>query len=342
MNTEKIKKLAEKANDYYISQNPECGDCAWQKGAYFIGCMAAYRITGKQSYLDYAFKWAKENNWSFYDDGKDWAYKNADYKICGQTYLELLKIDPNAGTMQHMLDGMEIVLNDADNDYWWWIDTIYMALPFYHMMGVEMNDSRYFEKVYKLFCNTAYERKLYDTKEHMWFRDENYLFEKKQTPSGKKIFWGRGNGWVIGGIARTLAVLPKDNPHYKEYETIFRDMSEALVKWQMSDGFWRCSIIEPSQYNVPETSGTVLISYALALGIRLGILEKDVYMPYVTKAFEGLSTIALDENGRLGYVQGVAGWPGPVEKETTMDYAVGTYLLLCEELIKLKKEQEQS
>lgn len=296
MNTEKIKKLAEKANDYYISQNPECGDCAWRKGAYFIGCMAAYGITGKQSYLDYAFKWAKENSWSFYDDGKEWAYRNADYKICGQTYPELLKINPSAGTMQNMLDGMEIVLNDPNNDYWWWIDTIYMALPFYNMMGAEMNDSRYFEKAYKLFCNTAYERKLYDTDEHMWFRDENYLFEKKQTPGVKKIFWGRGNGWVMGGIARTLAVLPKDNPHYKEYETIFKDTAAALVKWQMSDGFWRCSIIEPSQYDVPEKGGNLEIKNNLFYNAPYGAAVYSVASKEAEKQFSIDGNIYCTEN----------------------------------------------
>lgn len=38
-NIEEIKKLAEKVNDYWLTQMPESGNCSWERGAYFIGCM---------------------------------------------------------------------------------------------------------------------------------------------------------------------------------------------------------------------------------------------------------------------------------------------------------------
>ena len=36
--------LMERVNDYWIGQNPETGDCAWERAAYFLGNMAAYEI----------------------------------------------------------------------------------------------------------------------------------------------------------------------------------------------------------------------------------------------------------------------------------------------------------
>lgn len=336
---DEIKNLMLKVNDYRIAEHPESGDCSWERGAYFIGCLAAYEITGKDEYYQYALKWANDNNWSFYDDHSDWAYKNADYKICGQSYLNLMDIDSSNGTMEHMIDGMEVVLNDPVNDYWWWVDTIYMALPFYNMMGVRLNDDRYFDKVHALFENAKVERTCYDESMGMWFRDERFLPDKMLTASGKKVFWGRGNGWVIAGIARALEVLPKSNKYYDEYCKIFKEMAAALKEWQQEDGFWRTSIIDPDEFDMPETSGTVLITYAYMLGINLGILDES-YMSAVEKGFDGLNKLAVFDDGKIGYVQIVADRPGPVDKNASNDYAIGTYLLLCREIIKYLDNNE--
>ena len=337
---EDVKKLMEKVNDYRITEHPSSGDCSWERGAYMLGCLAAYDAIGRKDYHEYALKWADDNNWAFYDDGSDWAYKNADYKICGQSYLRLMEIDPTCGTMENMINSMERILNDPENDYWWWVDTIYMALPYYNMMGVKLGDSRYFDKAHALFENSKEERGCYDHEEKLWYRDERFLPDKARTASGKKVFWGRGNGWVIAGLARTLAVLPETNRYYDEYRSIFCDMAKALLPWQQEDGFWRTSIIDPEEFDTPETSGTALILYAYMLGINLGILDES-WFEAVRKGFDGLNRIAVFENGKIGYVQVVAWGPGPVDRDASNDYAVGTYLLLCHEITKhIEKEQQ--
>lgn len=333
-----IKQLMVKVNDYRINEHPESGDCSWECGAYMLGCLAAYDATGKKEYYDYALKWANDNNWDFYDDHSDWAWKNADYKICGQSYLRLMEINPSTGTMDNMINAMEVVLNNTDVDYWWWVDTIYMALPYYNMMGVKLNDSRYFDKVYALFEDTKDRRTCYDYEEKLWYRDERFLPDKARTASGKKVFWARGEGWILGGLARTLEILPKTNKYYKKYLEVYIDMVNALIKWQQKDGFWRTSVIDPEEFPMPETSGTVLIAYAMMLGINLGILDES-YFSAVEKAFNGLNKEAVFPSGKIGWVQIVADRPGPVDKNAENDYAVGTYLLLCREIIKYMEKE---
>ena len=51
---------------------------------------------------------------------------------------------------------------------------------------------------------------LYDQEEHLFFRDSTYF--KKTEANGKKVFWGRGNGWVMGGLVRMLEYLPRIIP----------------------------------------------------------------------------------------------------------------------------------
>ena len=83
---------------------------------------------------------------------------------------------------------------------------------------------------------------------------------------------------------------------------------------------------------MPETSGTVLNVLGMLMGIRLGILPED-YRDCAIRGFDALVREAVQEDGRITWVQTVAAAPGPVRKECTNDYAVGTFLLVCRELI---------
>jgi hypothetical protein len=126
----------------------------------------------------------------------------------------------------------------------------------------------------------------------------------KSTPNGKKIFWGRGNGWVIGAMARTLAVLPEDAPHRDEYVNMLRNMAISLKGRQRSDGFWNMSLDDPNDRPGGETSGTAFITYAIAWGINNGVLDRDEFYPVVAKAWNGLVALAVDGNGVLLRIQG--------------------------------------
>lgn len=69
-----------------------------------------------------------------------------------------------------------------------------------------------------------------------------------------------------------------------------------------------------------------------------GFLDKDTYLPAVTKGWYGLVSKALDTNGRIGYVQGVSVEPRaskPVTFSSSREYVEGSFLLAGTEVIKL-------
>lgn len=330
---EKLKHLALKVNKYWQSNYPESGNCSWGRACYMLGNIAAYELTEEKEFLDYAIKWAEDNNWSFYNDA-DFNTVNADYQLCGQTYFKLMDIKKGIGTDKNMLKTLEFNLSDDKCDYWWWIDAIHMALPFYNMLGTRFNDERYFEKAYKLYLNTRNERKLYDEAESLWYRDENFLPEVKREINGAKIFWGRGNGWVIAGLARALDEIDKDNKYYEFYKKDFCDMAKKLVTIQNDDGSFNVSFYDKETYPYHESSSTVLITLALFIGMRLGLID-DSYNAAAMKGFNWLTDVALDENGKIGWCQDIAGWPShKVSKELSRDYVVGAYLMILNELKK--------
>ena len=60
---------------------------------------------------------------------------------------------------------------------------------------------------------------LFDKEENLFYRDWRY-FDKREA-NGKKVFWGRGNGWVLGGLVEILKELPKKDKNRKFYEELF-------------------------------------------------------------------------------------------------------------------------
>ncbi len=70
-----------------------------------------------------------------------------------------------------------------------------------------------------------------------------FLWTGKDTdmkePNGNRIFWSRGNGWVLGGLALILQDMPKNYKHRAFYETLFKDMAApregpATGRWPLA------------------------------------------------------------------------------------------------------------
>lgn len=97
-----------------------------------------------------------------------------------------------------------------------------MAVPVFSKLGVLYEVTLFQPNVLYVsrYKNT---RKLYDTTDHLWFRDGNSF---KKSPNGKKVFWSRGNGWALAAYARVLRDLPENSPYREEFITSFKEMAE--------------------------------------------------------------------------------------------------------------------
>ena len=241
-----------------------------------------------------------------------------------------------AGTLERM----ERVMSDTRNtsmsyrnkEAWTWCDALFMAPPLYARMSVLKNDTRYFEFMDKEFRKT-YDY-LFDKTEKLFYRDDSYF--NKTEANGKKVFWGRGNGWAIAGIANILKSLPANSEYRNYYESIFRSLAQSLIKLQDGKGAWHASLLDPDSYPAPETSCTALITYALIYGLNNGLLtQQEAYEPAI-KAWNVLCE-AIHENGKLGWVQPIGQDPKNVTKDMTATFGVGAFLLAATEMYKLTK-----
>lgn len=99
--------------------------------------------------------------------------------------------------------------------------------------------------------------------------------------------------------------MDRKSPYYEEYENTFLEMTEALVKCQGQDGFWRASLFDQEEFPEIETSGTLLFLYSILRGIRLGILDES-YLEVLERGFDAVNKQAISSDGVLQWVQGGA------------------------------------
>jgi unsaturated rhamnogalacturonyl hydrolase len=117
--------------------------------------------------------------------------------------------------------------------------------------------------------------------------------QKLQQPNGlffhgpnAPFYWGRGNGWAAAGMAELLSELSGNNPHYPPILARYKKMMAILLQYQCEDGMWRQLIDNEKAWK--ETSGTAMFGYAMAVGVRKGILPAAEFTPAYQKAWLSL------------------------------------------------------
>jgi rhamnogalacturonyl hydrolase YesR len=224
------------------------------------------------------------------------------------------------------------VPDDPAKPVWWWCDALFMAPPVWTRLAKATGDKSYLDYMDHKWWITS--NLLYDLQEHLYTRDATYL--DKHEANGKKIFWSRGNGWVMGGLARVLEAMPQDYPTRGKYVEQFQQMAEKVALLQGADGLWRPGLLDEKSYALPEVSGSAFFVYALAWGINHGVLDRVTYLPVVQRGWAGLLT-HIYKDGRLGCIQPIGAAPGDFKPTSSYVYGAGAFLLAGSETYSLAK-----
>ncbi|MCW4463405.1 glycoside hydrolase family 88 protein [Sphingomonas sp. BT-65] len=207
-------------------------------------------------------------------------------------------------------------------DRWCWCDALFMAPPTLLRLAIATGDKRYADFAHEEFkATTDY---LYDPSERLYFRDSRFF--DMRDDKGRKLFWSRGNGWVMGGLVRMLQVMDRKDPKRPYYEKLFRDMAGKLVTLQKADGYWPASLLDGDPGTPPETSGTAFFTYAFAWGVDAGLLDRATYQPAAIKGWNAVVR-AVQPDGMLGWVQQVGDRPNSVSATETQFYGSGAFIL---------------
>ena len=113
-------------------------------------------------------------------------------------------------------------------------------------------------------------------------------------------------------------------------------MAKKLAELQLEEGYWSRSLMDTDYAAGYETSGTAFFTYGYLWGINNGYLSEADYGKTVEKSWHYLTETALQENGKIGYVQPIGENAGQhqVDAETTSNFGVGAFLLAACEMYK--------
>jgi rhamnogalacturonyl hydrolase YesR len=305
----------------------------WTWSVLYTGFDAAAVTLPEKKYWDAMEDVGNAYHWGLRNE----KHPNGDDMSIAQMYIEHYlkeKKPEQIAVIKQALDNIladpRVESNTGKRIEWWWCDALYMAPPTWVRMYAATGDKKYVQYVDEEWAKTS--DLLYDKDAHLYWRDASYIGKKEK--NGQKLFWSRGNGWVMGGLARTLEYLPKDDPKRGFYENQLREMSAALAKIQGRDGLWRSGLLDPAAYPEPEISGSALITFGMAWGINNGVLDRKTYTPVVTKAWDGMLKHVYAD-GRLGDIQQTGAAPSTFKPSASYNYGVGGFLLAGSEMHKL-------
>lgn len=328
-------QVKEFPNNPYAVKEPK----GWIAGALYLGMYDWAELSGEEGYFNWLKKVFNRQYWQVAD-----RMYHADDVCVSQTYIDMYNKYKEEKMLLPTLARIDWVINNPskgglDIDYskplsyerWSWCDALFMAPGVYTRLYTLTGN-----KKYMIFSDAEFKatyNHLYDKEEHLFFRDSRYFNQKEA--NGKKVFWGRGNGWVIGGLAEILKTLPENDTEYRPfYQQLFCELSERLAGLQNKDGFWHASLLDPDSYPSPETSATGFIVYGLAYGVNQGYLPADKYLPVIEKGWKALVS-AVEPDGKLGWVQPVGADPKKVTRDMTELYGTGALLMAAVEIYKL-------
>ncbi|HZG76284.1 MAG TPA: glycoside hydrolase family 88 protein [Paenibacillus sp.] len=145
-----------------------------------------------------------------------------------------------------------------------WADTLFMSVLYLARRGAELGEERYTrEAVSQLLLHMT---RLRDNVSRLYTHGWDDVLGK---PLGS--LWGRGNAWVAISAVEILQYVP-DSPDKSAILSLLQEQLEALEALQAENGMWRTVLDREGSYQ--ETSVTVGIAFAVAKGIRLGMVDR--------------------------------------------------------------------
>lgn len=335
---EAIAKAMRKVGDWELQRSRSDFNQDWTFATLYRGYLAAADSLHDARYRDAMVAMGNRFDWK---PGP--RETHGDDQAIGYTYLALYRRDHDAKMLGPTKAQFDRVMRmpdactescpsarDENTPLWWWSDALYMAPPVWAELYTLTGNRAYLDFMDRNWWITS--RLLYDPQEHLFSRDASFL--NQHEANGQKIFWSRGNGWVVAGLALVLEEMPKHYPNRKRYVEQFRQMAARLKQLQGRDGLWRPGLLDADAYPLPEVSGSAFYVYALAWGIHHQILDRATYLGVVEKGWAGLLT-QIYADGRLGCIQPIGAAPGAYKSQTSYVFGVGAFLMAGSEVYQL-------
>lgn len=152
-----------------------------------------------------------------------------------------------------------------------WVDSIMMFGLFPALYAVETGDSALVDTTVAQI--QVFAKYLMDENDHLWYH--SYWVDHATHYPRKKIFWGRGNGWVVSALPMIIEKVGDHEGRARLIE-IFQQTCEAILPYQLADGTWE-TVFNKVGRTYKELTATALIASGFLSGYRQGFLDEHYY-----------------------------------------------------------------
>ncbi len=205
-----------------------------------------------------------------------------------------------------------------------WLDGLYMGEPFYAEYSAAFGEDNWNDIANQFVWMETHARdKKTGLLYHGWDESKQQKWANKETGLSPHV-WGRAMGWYAMGLVDVLDTFPKNNPRRAELAAILNREAEAIAKYQDKDGLWFDIVDLPKrEKNYHESSAAAMFVYALAKGVRQGILPEK-YLQTASKGWAGIKKEFIKEkpDGNLDWegTVSVSGLGGNPYRDGSFDY----------------------
>lgn len=170
-----------------------------------------------------------------------------------------------------------------------WIDVAHCISPYMLYAGLAFGNPAYVDFAAEQTIR-MYERFL-DRSCGLLHQAKGFLEDPE---SISRDHWGRGNGWGYFSLTILVRDLPENHKDRSRVEKYYKDLSYALLKYQNHHGVWRQEI--DCEYAWDESSATAFIAFGIGVGLRLGLLEKEVFDGPFRRAVKAMTERFIDKD----------------------------------------------
>jgi len=292
MSTQETKQLwSVRMADAYMARHPDLSD-EWshEYGVVLKGVLEVWKQTRDDKYFDYIYRSISP---LVNEKGEIRGYDPEDYVLDNINSGRLLiPLYDRTGEERfrkaafRLRDQFRTHPRTSEGGFWhkpvfpqqMFLDSSYMALPFYAEFGAKYGEPEIFDDAAKQILLLAKYTRDENTGLHCHGWDETRTQFWADPKTGRSpSFWGRAMGWYAMAMADVPDVLPADHPQRENILQVFGNLMAALVKVQdPKTGVWNQIVDRPAENgNYPEASASCMFVYALAKGLRMGYLSSE-------------------------------------------------------------------
>lgn len=348
MSLEKAIKLC----DYYTSEADPKMKWMWGEGLYGYALFQLDEYLGEERYKAfleaYTDYWYKNRPRVHSSDTSApglityslWKkYNNSQAEELTMPVLDYMKNEPR------VLETLVNHMGHSGYDIWYpksvWVDSLMMFGVFASLYAKESGDEFFMDMARNQALLLA--KYLQDKKTGLWYHC--YWVKLKTHYPIRRIFWGRGNAWVISALPKILDNIG-ECAEADKIKALLITTSEALLKKQHKDGSFSTLLGKIGVYK--ESSATALIAGGWLHAVRRGYLSKE-YLEPALKAYEWADSCVKEEEGKvlMKEISGptipvhIAPWTGYalVPRKANWSYGMAAYVWASIEKDKLDKSR---